>query len=59
MSDASSRTSAPSRAARRRTIVEESWFGAFGATGDAPSLMDDLIKQGTVVRESRVTELAR
>jgi len=41
MSDASSRTSAPSRAARRRTIVEESWFGAFGATGDAPSLMDD------------------
>jgi len=39
MSDASSRTTA--RAARRRTVVEESWFGAFGATGDAPSLMDD------------------
>ncbi len=41
MSEASSRTSASSRAARRRTVVEESWFGAFGATGDAPSLMDD------------------
>jgi two-component system sensor histidine kinase PilS (NtrC family) len=39
MSDAASRTTA--RAGRRRTVVEESWFGAFGATGDAPSLMDD------------------
>jgi len=41
MTDASSRPSASSRAARRRPIIEESWFGAFGATGDAPSLMDD------------------
>ncbi|MBV9891585.1 MAG: PAS domain-containing protein [Rhizobacter sp.] len=41
MSEVSSRTSASSRAARRRTAAEESWFGAFGATGDAPSLMDD------------------
>jgi len=41
MSDGASRSNAASRAARRRTIVEESWFGAFGATGDAPSLMDD------------------
>ncbi|HEY2559757.1 MAG TPA: ATP-binding protein [Caldimonas sp.] len=31
----------PARPPRRRTVVDESWFGAFGATGDAPSLMDD------------------
>jgi two-component system, NtrC family, sensor histidine kinase PilS len=41
MSDAASRSNAASRAARRRSVVEESWFGAFGATGDTPSLMDD------------------
>nr|HET7860378.1 hypothetical protein [Caldimonas sp.] len=41
MSEGPSRSGAPSRGQRRRTIVEESWFGAFGATGDAPSLMDD------------------
>ena len=30
---AASRASAPARPARRRTVVEESWFGAFDATG--------------------------
>jgi two-component system sensor histidine kinase PilS (NtrC family) len=37
----SASSSAPARPPRRRTVVDESWFGAFGATGDAPSLMED------------------
>jgi two-component system, NtrC family, sensor histidine kinase PilS len=32
---------ASERRARRRSVVDESWFGAFGATGDSPSLMED------------------
>jgi two-component system sensor histidine kinase PilS (NtrC family) len=27
--------------ARRRTVVDESWFGAFGATADSPALIED------------------
>jgi two-component system sensor histidine kinase PilS (NtrC family) len=38
---AASRVSATERPARRRSVVEESWFGAFGATGDTPSMMED------------------
>jgi two-component system sensor histidine kinase PilS (NtrC family) len=38
---AASRADSAGRTARRRTVVDESWFGAFGATGDAPSLNDD------------------
>ena len=26
---------------RRPTVVDESWFGAFGATGDSPPLIED------------------
>jgi two-component system sensor histidine kinase PilS (NtrC family) len=37
----SATSNAPARPSRRRTVVDESWFGAFDATGDAPSLMDD------------------
>ena len=35
--------SAPARQrpARRPTVVDESWFGAFGSTGDSPALIDD------------------
>ena len=35
--------SAPARPrpARRPTVVDESWFGAFGATGDNPALIED------------------
>ncbi|MEO8311201.1 MAG: histidine kinase, partial [Caldimonas sp.] len=29
------------RPARRRTVVDESWFGAFGATADSPALIED------------------
>jgi len=29
------------RPARRPTVVDESWFGAFGATGDSPALVED------------------
>ena len=28
-------------AERRPTVVDESWFGAFGATGDSPALIED------------------
>jgi two-component system, NtrC family, sensor histidine kinase PilS len=34
-------SSAPARPARRRTVVDESWFGAFGATSDSPALIED------------------
>jgi two-component system sensor histidine kinase PilS (NtrC family) len=37
----SAASNSPAGRPRRRTVVDESWFGAFGATGDAPSLMDD------------------
>jgi two-component system, NtrC family, sensor histidine kinase PilS len=42
-SSAGSRASRPARSDRphRRTVVDESWFGAFGATDDTPSLTDD------------------
>ncbi len=36
-----SRSNPTARPARRRSVVDESWFGAFGSTGDAPSLADD------------------
>jgi two-component system sensor histidine kinase PilS (NtrC family) len=29
------------RPARRPTVVDESWFGAFGATADSPALIED------------------
>ena len=32
---------APPRPPRRRTVVDESWFGAFGSTADTPSLAED------------------
>ncbi|MGZ8260060.1 MAG: hypothetical protein ACXWUL_05865, partial [Caldimonas sp.] len=38
---AASRANAPERPPRRRTVVDESWFGAFGATGDTATLVDD------------------
>jgi len=36
-----SATPARPRPARRPTVVDESWFGAFGATGDNPALIED------------------
>jgi two-component system sensor histidine kinase PilS (NtrC family) len=38
---APARATTTARPARRRSVVDESWFGAFGSTGDAPSLVDD------------------
>jgi two-component system sensor histidine kinase PilS (NtrC family) len=38
---APARANTTARPARRRSVVDESWFGAFGSTGDAPSLVDD------------------
>ncbi len=38
---APARANPTARPPRRRSVVDESWFGAFGSTGDAPSLVDD------------------
>jgi two-component system sensor histidine kinase PilS (NtrC family) len=38
---APARATTTARPARRRSVVDESWFGAFGSTGDVPSLVDD------------------
>jgi two-component system sensor histidine kinase PilS (NtrC family) len=41
MSAASRSATATDARPRRPAVGDESWFGAFGATGDAPSLADD------------------
>jgi two-component system sensor histidine kinase PilS (NtrC family) len=57
-SSAGSRASRSTRSdrPRRPSVVDESWFGTFDATGDAPSLMDDSRFTASWVNDSEVPE---